>query len=130
MVCPVFIQDFSDSDARKKSTTGTLKLVNVNTEQVVASVGTVNYVTGQIVISNLLVDSFLANSGEIRINAEPTDLSKNISSTIVRTTEISKFAVSPLASRNIIIKLDDSDSNSLIQLTPGLTVTATPFINS
>lgn len=127
---PAFIQDFSDSDARRSSTNGTLKLVAVDSEQVVATVGTIDYTTGKVVLNNLPVAGFLTNSGEIRINAEPTDLSKNITSTIVRTTEISTNAVTPLASRNIIIKLDDSESDSTIQLTPGLQVSATPFIGN
>jgi hypothetical protein len=126
----VFIQDFADTDARRSATTGKLKLVNVSTDNIVATVGTVDYTTGRIAVSNLVVSSFLDNSGEIRINAEPTDLSKNISATIIRTTEISKYAVTPLASRNIIIKLDNSESNSLIQLVAGLQVSATPFINN
>lgn len=130
IVYTAFIQDFSDSDARKNASMGTLKLVDVVSEKVVGTVGTVNYTTGQLNISNLMVSAFLANSGEIRLNAEPTDLSKNISSTIVRTTEVSKYAVTPQASRNIIIKLDDSESNSLIQLNSGLQVSATPFINN
>lgn len=130
IVRTVYLQDFSDSDARRRSSTGKMKLVDTTTENILETVGTVNYTTGQVILNNIVVDSFLTNSGEIRISAEPTDLSKNISSTIVRTTEISTNAVTPQASRNIIIKLDDSEANSLIQLTPGLQVSATPFISN
>lgn len=124
-----YIQDFSDSDARKRSTTGKMKLVNSTTNQPVLTVGTVDYTKGQVIIQNLMVSSFLTNSGEISLTAEPTDLSKNISSTIIRTTEISSHAVVPLPSKNVIIKLDDSQSNSVTQLSPGLVVSAVPFID-
>lgn len=130
IVYTAYLQDFSDTDARRNSTTGSIKLIDVGSEQVVATVGTIDYTSGKVVLNSLVIDSFLTNTGEIRITAEPTDLSKNISSTIVRTTEISPNAVTPLASRNIIIKLDDSESDSTIQLNSGLRVSATPFIGN
>lgn len=126
---PVYIQDISNAEVRRNSTTGKLKLINANTDLSISNIGTVDYTSGEIKINNLMVSSYIAG-GDIRITAEPTDLSKNISSTIIRTTAISPNAITPLPSRNVILTINDSDSNSAIQLTPGLTVTATPFIDS
>lgn len=125
----VFIKDFNDSTYELQKNTGTLKLMNVATQKPLQTVGTIDYATGKIKITNLMVEQLLASAADIRINAKPQELGKNISSFVKRTTDTSQYAVSPLASRNVIIKLNDSSSISSIGLKPGLIVTATPFID-
>jgi len=124
----VFIKDFNDDTNNIEKASGTMKLMNAETNNPIASVGIVDYETGLATLSNLQVASYLTSSGDIRVLATPQELSKNILSSIKRTTQISEFAIVPEASKNIIIALNDSSANSTIGLKPGLVVSAVPIV--
>ena len=125
----VFIKDFNNDVNNIEKVSGILKLMNVETNTPIASVGVIKYATGLATISNLQIASYLTSSGDIRIAATPQELSKNILSAIKRTSQISEFAIVPEASKNIIISLNNDSANSLIGLKPGLTVSAVPIIS-
>jgi len=124
----VFIKDFNTDSNNIEKTSGTLKLMNAETNNPITSIGSVDYETGLATLSNLQVASYLTSSGDIRILATPQELSKNILSSIKRTSQISEFAIVPQASKNIIIALNDSSANSTIGLKPGLVVSAVPIV--
>ena len=123
-----FLKDFNSDTNNIEKSSGTVKLMNAETNNIIASIGVVDYTTGLATISNLQVASYLTSSGDIRILATPQELSKNILSSIKRTSQISEFAIVPEASKNIIIALNDSSANSTIGLKPGLVVSAVPIV--
>mgnify|MGYP003350643951 FL=1 len=63
---------------------------------------------------------------DVRFNALPQEFGKDLNPTIVRTTAESTAAVYPYPSQNIIVSLDDSETNDGLGTTVGLKVTAVP----
>lgn len=126
-----YIQDFANTNTIEFNGTGTLKLLEANTQTIlVNNLGTVDYQTGVVTINNLVVDSFFGEATELRINAIPQELGKNISPTVIRISETSEFATSPAPSRNSIITLDDSEADTLSNLTAGVSINVSPFISN
>jgi hypothetical protein len=126
-----FVKDFSNSDTIDFNGTGTLKLIDADTNTILnENVGTVNYNNGVVVIQNVVITSFFGEASELRITAIPQELGKNISPAVIPMREISQFATTPSPSRNSILLLDDSEADTLSNSTPGLTVRVTPFISN
>jgi hypothetical protein len=55
----------------------------------------------------------------------PQELGKDLNPTIIQSTPVSTSAVYPYPSQNIIVTLDDSETNISLGTTVGLKVTAT-----
>ena len=126
-----YIKDFANAETIDFNGTGTLKLLDVDTNKVLnPSLGTINYVTGVVTINNLTVVSYFGNATELRLTATPQELGKNIAPSIIPITETSLFATTPSPSRNSIIDLDDSTADTLSNLAPGLVVTISPYISN
>lgn len=124
-----YVQDFPDSSIIDYNGTGTLKLVEASTKNVLRqNIGSVNYATGDVYLSDLTVTAYLGNFDGVRMNATPQELGKNISPSVVPITQTSTNAVVPSPSKNSIIELDDSAADSILNLSPGLVVTVTPYI--
>ena len=123
-----YIKDFHDGVIENPSGTGTLKLLEHETNAVlVSNLGEVDYQTGILSFNNLNITTYLGNITDVRINATPQSLSKNISPTVISATEQSTSAVFPAPAKNIIIELDDSEINSGIGLEAGLNITTIPY---
>jgi len=126
-----FIKDFSNTDTIDFTGTGTLKLMDVDTNNVLnGSLGTINYTTGVVVINNLTILSYYGNATELRLTVIPQELGKNIAPSVIPITETSLFATTPSPSRNSIIDLDDSEADTTSNLSPGLIVTVSPYISN
>lgn len=126
-----FIKDFSDAETIDSNGSGTLKLIDVDTNKVLnSSLGTINYKTGVVVINNLTVFQYIGNVTDLRLTAIPQELGKNIAPSIIPITETSLYATTPVASRNSIIDLDDSEANTTSNLAPGIVVTVSPYISN
>jgi hypothetical protein len=126
-----YIKDFANSDTIDFNGTGTLKLLDVATNNVLnPSLGTINYTTGVVTINNLIVVEYFGDSTELRLTATPQELGKNIAPSVIPITETSLFATTPSPSRNSIIDLDDSTADTLSNLAPGLVVTISPYISN
>lgn len=126
-----FVKDFSNSDTIDFNGSGTLKLVDLDTNTILnENVGTVNYSTGVAIIQNIVINSYFGEATELRVTAIPQELGKNISPAVIPMSEMSQFATTALPSRNSILLLDDSEADTLSNSTPGLTVRVTPFINN
>lgn len=124
-----YVQDFSDTSIIDENGTGTLKLVEASTKNVLrGNIGTVNYATGDVYLSDLTITAYLGSFDGLRINAKPQELGKNISPSVIPITQTSDNAVVPSPSKNSIIELDDSPAESILALSPGLVVTVTPYI--
>jgi hypothetical protein len=127
----VYIQDFSNTSTIDFTGTGTLKLIDSVTKKIlIENLGSVNYDTGVVTINNLVITTYFGEASELRINAIPQELGKNISPSVIPITETSIYAVSPSPSRNSIITLDDSESDPLSNLTEGLRIHVSPYIAS
>lgn len=109
---------------------GNLNFVNLSNAVLIQNAGTVDYDTGIVSIRNVVFSGFVGLLNDLRIHAEPTELSRNISPSIIRTAETSVNAVAPTPSRNVILVLDDSQTNESAGLSAGLSVTARPFIEN
>ena len=126
-----YMQDYANDAIPNPIGQGTIKLLQKDTGVVlVPNLGTIDYGLGVISFSDLIIQSYLGNISDVRINATPQDWSKNISSSFVTLTESTTFAVLPQPARNIIIQLDDSTTNQSIQMTAGVTVTSTPIVDN
>lgn len=126
-----YIKDFANAETIDFNGTGTLKLLDVDTNKVLnPSLGTINYVTGVVTINNLTVVSYFGNATELRLTVTPQELGKNIAPSVIPITETSLFATTPSPSRNSIIDLDDSTADTLSNLAPGLVVTVSPYISN
>jgi len=129
MTFQAYLQDFPNDRIPNLLGTGTISLIDsVSGDTLVANVGQVNYGTGVLSFSDLNISAYLGNIEDVRITAIPQEMSKNISSKTISATASSTGAVIPAPSRNIIIRLDDSDINSDINLQAGVTVSATPYL--
>lgn len=103
---PVRIYDSPDQMPPSYSGTGTLKLQNLNNSLDIGTIGTVNYATGEITLTDLLPTAFPANQTDIRISASVQE---------------DFYDIEPL--KNQIIVLDDSTSSSEANRTSGLIIT-------
>lgn len=107
---------------------GTLVLKRVDDDVIVLSnVGTVEYNTGVVTITDLTINSVTGSATEdtMRVYVEPFGDSPNILTTdLTTTTNSSTAAVFPYAARNTVLTLDTSAANSTVNIPAGLTVTA------
>ena len=127
----VYLQDFPNDSIPNPTGSGTIKLLDSVTNNIlVNNIGTVDYGKGVMSFSALNITAYLGNITDVRINATPQSLSKNISSRIITTTPVQSGVVLPTPSVNIIIKLDDSAIDSDINLQAGVTVSAVAYIQS
>jgi hypothetical protein len=103
---------------------GTLVMKRASDDVIVLSnVGTVDYTTGVVNITDLLIDS--GSETELRIYVEPFGDAPNILTTdLTSTSNVSTAAVFPYAARNTVLTLDTSAANSVTNIPAGLTVTA------
>jgi hypothetical protein len=103
---------------------GTLVMKRASDDVIVLSnVGTVDYTTGVVNITDLLIDS--GSGTELRIYVEPFGDAPNILTTdLTSTSNVSTAAVFPYAARNTVLTLDTSAANSVTNIPAGLTVTA------
>ena len=89
---------------------GTLFLINADTNQNLLSVGTVNYATGSMTINNLVVTGFQQNQTDIRITVSQQEDSMNVD-----------------VINNEILLIDDSTGNRLINRNAGVFISVTPI---
>jgi hypothetical protein len=124
-----FIRDFPDTTPPSRTGTGKLHLVDASNNRIIDNdYGEVYYSgSGLFSIKQLFVTQLLGGAFDVRFNALPQDLSKNLSPTIIRSTPVVSRAVYPFPSQNIIVILDDSQKNRTLGTVSGLTVTAEPF---
>ena len=103
---------------------GTLAMKRVSDDVIVLSnVGTVDYATGVVNITDLLINS--GSGTELRIYVEPFGDAPNILTTdLTSTSNVSTAAIFPNAARNTVLTLDTSAANSVTNIPAGLTVTA------
>jgi hypothetical protein len=103
---------------------GTLVMKRASDDVIVLSnVGTVDYTTGVVNITDLLIDS--GSGTELRVYVEPFGDAPNILTTdLTSTSNVSTAAVFPYAARNTVLTLDTSAANSVTNIPAGLTVTA------
>ena len=124
-----YVQDFPNTNPPERNGTGTLKLLNIeNDEILVADYGTITYNgSGAVTIP----DFFVTNIGgaDVRFNALPQELGKDLNPTVVQSTPVSTSAVYPYPSQNIIVTLDNSETNVSLGTTVGLQVTAVAIEN-
>jgi hypothetical protein len=105
--------------------TNNLVMKRVADDFIVTTVGTIDYSTGVVNIPQLLIDSLSGGESELRFYVEPFGFSPNILTTgLTNTTETVSRAVFPFSSRNTVISLDASATNSSANIIPGLTVSA------
>ena len=122
-----YLQDFSDDAVANDDGYGTIKFIEAQTRLPIATVGTVHYNAGLVTLQNVIVSGYLGNINELYLSVRPQPLYQNISSAVVRTSDTSAFAVAALPSRNSILTLDDSQSNSVANISAGLTISCRPF---
>lgn len=102
------IKDVPDSSPSNYSGTGTLQLYNAETGTRFEDIGTVNYATGAVEITNITPVGYPTGINDIRISVEVQDVSLDL-----------------LTTQNQILVLDDSTLNNSVNRLSGLTVTAT-----
>jgi hypothetical protein len=88
--------------------TGTVRLYNVNDDTDLGSVGTINYASGEVSITNIVPVGFPNNQFDIAITCGVQETSYNI-----------------LAARNQIVVLDDNTEFVSTSRLPGLTINVT-----
>jgi hypothetical protein len=103
---------------------GTLVMKRVSDDVIVLSnVGNVDYTTGVVNITDLLVDP--GSTTDLRVYVEPFGDAPNILTTdLTSTSNVSTAAIFPYAARNTVLTLDTSAPNSTINIPAGLSVTA------
>lgn len=102
---PVNIKDVPDEMPPNYDGTGTLYLYNTDNGQRIRSIGTINYSTGDVEISNLNIVGFPANQFDIRLTCGIQENSVNI-----------------VPKRNQIIVIDDSSLNDMSYRESGLSI--------
>jgi len=127
-----YIQDLPDATPPIRTgtgATGTLRLLDASTDEVIiGNYGTVTYDnSGLVTIPSWYVTSLGVGVVDVRFNATPQELSKDLKPATIRTTAESLGVVYPYPSENIIATLDDSTENTTNKTVAGLTVTAIPF---
>ena len=103
---------------------GTLVMKRVSDDVIVLSnAGTVDYTTGVVNITDLLINP--GAETDLRIYVEPLGDSPNILTTdLTSTSPTSTAAVFPNAARNTVLTLDTSAPNSSVNIPAGLSITA------
>ena len=103
---------------------GTLVMKRVTDDFIVLSnVGNVDYTTGVVNITDLLINP--GAETDLRIYVEPLGDSPNILTTdLTSTSPTSTAAVFPNAARNTVLTLDTSAPNSSVNIPAGLSITA------
>lgn len=121
------LQDFANDVIADRDGEGTIKFVDQDTRLPIANVGTVNYNQGIVTLRNVIVTEYVGNVNEVYVNVQPQPLYQNISSGIVRTAETATSSIEATPSRNNILTLDDSESNSEANISAGLIISCRPF---
>jgi hypothetical protein len=107
---------------------GTLVMKRASDDVIVLSnVGTVDYTTGVVNITNLFINSGTESTldNTLRVYVEPFGDAPNILTTdLTSTSNVSTAAVFPYAARNTVLTLDTSAPNSAVNIPAGLSVTA------
>jgi hypothetical protein len=107
---------------------GTLVMKRASDDVIVLSnVGTVDYTTGVVTITDLLINSGTESTidSTLRVYVEPFGDAPNILTTdLTSTSTVSTAAVFPFAARNTVLTLDTSAANSVTNIPVGLSVTA------
>jgi len=107
--------------------TGTIYLKQMGTDVVLSSsFGTIDYGKGKINIPKCYFISLLGGANAFRIYVKPQNVTADITTKILTNTmEDYSGAIIPTASRNSLLKLDQSSSNSAANISTGLQVTVT-----
>lgn len=106
-VYPALIKDVPDTNPPSNTGTGTIKLYNADTNDVLdANYGTINYSSGILEIPEMIVYGFPSDIVDVRINADVQDDYLNI-----------------VATKNKILMLDDTTLSTISNKLQGLTVT-------
>lgn len=121
------LQDFANDVIADRDGEGTIKFVDQDTRLPIANVGTINYNQGIVTLQNVIVTEYVGNVNEVYVNVQPQPLYQNISSGIVRTAETATSSIEATPSRNNILTLDDSESNSEANISAGLIISCRPF---
>lgn len=122
-----YLQDFSDDAVSNDDGSGTIKFISKDTNLPILTVGTVHYNSGIVTLQNIIVTEYVGNVSELYLYVRPQPLYQNISSAVVRTSDTSTFSVAALPSRNSILTLDVSQSNSAANIVPGLSISCRPY---
>ena len=118
----VYIDDVPDVNPPDPEGTGTLVLKEYLTDSVLSTnFGTVNYLTGKIVIPDINVSSLLGGATNLRIYVKPQNSTTQISSRVLTSTQPGDLDVQ-YVSRNTILKQDTSNVNDAAGIPPGTTV--------
>ena len=106
---------------------GTVVMKTTSDDNIIVSgVGTINYITGEILIPSLLVDTISGNYSQLRFYVTPFGNSPDILTVkLSRQTEVSTGPVFPLSSRNTVLTLDTSAADITANISSGITVLAT-----
>lgn len=123
----VKIQDIPSATviAPEYNGTGTLNIVDSD-GAIVSKVGTIDYSTGRVQISSMIVSSLIGNETQIRLRVRPHDDSKDILTNILsRTSATSTGPVFATASNNTILTLDDTAKSIILNTRAGLDVNIT-----
>lgn len=111
--------------------TGTIALFARETDLILdAQYGTVDYRTGKVILDNVVITGYVGTLTDVRVRVTPQDSAKNISATVNRTTDESVAAIYPFASRNTILKLDDTAADAAAGVASGLAITALPDVEN
>jgi len=122
-----YLQDFSNDTVANNEGLGTIKFVSQDTQLPIINVGTIDYSAGTVALRNVIVTEYLGNVDKLYLNVQPQSLYQNISSSVVRTAESSTNSIVASPSRNNILTLDDSETNSDANISAGLTISCRPF---
>jgi len=110
------------------SGTGTVNAIKSD-GTIIEAVGTIDYDSGTISIPSMTVASLYGTETKLRINAvTQRDVRDITTQALVRTSDTSTAAVVAKPSRNIVLTLDDSVTNSTINTKIGLNISATPEV--
>lgn len=105
--------------------TGVVNIVDAN-GSVIETVGTIDYSTGRVQITSVIIASLLETETKIRLRVRPHDDSKDILTNILsRTTETSTGPVFATASNNTILTLDDTAKSITLNTRAGLDINIT-----
>jgi hypothetical protein len=122
-----YLQDFADDEVANDEGYGTIKFISRDTNLPIINVGTIHYNAGLVTLNNVIVTEYIGNLNELYLYVRPQPLYQNISSAVVRTSDTSSFSVTALPSRNSILTLDNSQSNSAANIVPGLSISCRPY---
>ena len=96
---------------------------------IIEAVGTIDYDSGTITIPSMTVASLFGTETNLRINSvTQRDVRDITTQALVRTSDTSTAAVVAKPSRNVVLTLDDSVTDSTINTKVGLNISATPEV--